>query len=80
MSTDADSFASGFMFAMVIAFATWAPVTLLMTMWRRTDRSEQACKPAAVLHAGDGVASCSDGRVYRWREGYTVPVGKRGAP
>lgn len=42
---------------------------------RRVQRSGQACKPAHVLSADNGVAACSDGRVFRWREGYTVPVG-----
>lgn len=47
-----------------------------------TDRSEkrgtEACRPAKLLNASRGVATCSDGRVFRWREGYTVPVGKSG--
>lgn len=48
------------------------------TTHRQRLRSEQACKPAYVLSASDGIAACSDGRVWRWREGYLVPVGKGG--
>lgn len=43
---------------------------------RKRDRSAEACKPARALSAGNGIATCSDGRVWRWREGYTVPVGR----
>jgi hypothetical protein len=44
---------------------------------RRVQRSGETCKPAAVLSADNGVAACSDGRVYRWREGYLTPVGRK---
>lgn len=78
-----DNEAPGFLLVGFVAGAVLLGSILLIarcdaTTYRRRQRSEQACKPARVLSASDGIAACSDGRVWRWKEGYLVPVGKGG--
>lgn len=79
MSNDASGgfFGVGMIFGFAMASAIAAIVHCDTTGAQRRSASALACKPATVLSAGNGIATCSDGRVYRWREGYLVPVGRK---
>jgi hypothetical protein len=70
-------FGVGMVFGLMLAGSIALIVNCDAQTARRGARSAQACKPGSVLSAHNGTAACSDGRVFRWREGYLTPVGKR---
>lgn len=77
MSEDGSLFGVGIVIGAAFAALFVTAASCEETSKRRNLRGVEACKPAAVLSAGNGVATCSDGRVYRWREGYLTPVGRK---
>lgn len=76
---DNAEFGAGFIFGMImltviVCFVTFINRSSVKENYKHN--CDTVCMPAKRQQNGDGLCVCSNGTVYRWKEGYSVKFGK----